>query len=947
MPNRKKCRKKQTPALVSDKKFLTDIKRLKGLALLLNSKGIFVFEYQPQKDQLTFYDDTLQAAQIIPDYLDYLFHRSPVHPDDREKVAHFMQHKTSESLEVRQNNRDGTISRKLLESVFLGRDKENHSILLGTMKDITEEKEREELLQDQARRDPLTGLYNPVAGKELINEYLTCKSPYTACGLLILDIDYFKNVNDHYGHLFGNTVLIELAQLLTGLFQDKDIIMRAGGDEFVILLKDIQHTTLMKKAMLLTKEVPKLTFPGCDYAMTCSVGACFLPENISGYTYNQLFENADWALYRAKEKGRNRYEFCDNLQRFSNKLPEIPQQEQDIDGRYLHNDIISTAFEIFERTNSFDSAILLLLKIIGLRFKLDRITIIQTDIAESSAARQYQWISPRAPEALPVKASFSKEDFLTLFHSYDEYGTTVLQYDDMGLYSPEATQLLMQGDAKTVLYAAMYCEGRYTGAISYVMCDTKRYWSKPSRSQLGELTKIISAHLAKSQAINALHQNAFTLPEYDSLTGLITFSRFHEEVERFILGGYAKSHAIIYSDIQNFKYFNQKYGYSMGDQLLKEFCNYHLAKLQDEKEVYFTRVFADQFIMFKPCDDVQKMALDITAINQDFIQQQSHQFPAMRIHIRTGIYFIEPDCLTASAAIDAANTARKTLWNSTSNDVCIYNRELELQELRRSQILNGLDLAIQQHEFQVYLQPRLSINDQKIIGAEALVRWHRPDGTILSPDAFIPLYEQNGRIVELDFYVFEQVVAFLAKNQKLGRKQVPISINASALHAGNYNTAQRYLDILNRYQIDPALTEIELTETALATNYKQVRQLFQKLQQVHIRTTLDDFGSGYSVLNTVIDIPANTIKIDRAFLDLCMSSDRGTYLLRHVISIIKGLNYRVVCEGVESSQQLEILQSTDCEEVQGFLFARPMSIEEYEAFVYGSSDTEAAPLTNK
>ena len=96
MPNRKKCRKKQTPALVSDKKFLTDIKRLKGLALLLNSKGIFVFEYQPQKDQLTFYDDTLQAAQIIPDYLDYLFHRSPVHPDDREKVAHFMQHKPSE-----------------------------------------------------------------------------------------------------------------------------------------------------------------------------------------------------------------------------------------------------------------------------------------------------------------------------------------------------------------------------------------------------------------------------------------------------------------------------------------------------------------------------------------------------------------------------------------------------------------------------------------------------------------------------------------------------------------------------------------------------------------------------------------------------------------------------------------------------------------------------------
>lgn len=266
--------------------------------------------------------------------------------------------------------------------------------------------------------------------------------------------------------------------------------------------------------------------------MSCSAGVCFLPENVSGYTYDQLFENADWALYRAKENGKNRYEFCDSLQRYellSNRTPDGAEME--IDARYLRNDVISTAFEIFEKMNSFTPAIELLMKIIGTRFSLDRITVIQTSIKNMKAGRQFQWTSPVAPEVLGEAGSFTKEDFLTLFQSYDEYGTTVLQYDNMSMYSEDAQRLLMQGEAKTVLYAAMYCEGRYTGAISYVVCGQKRYWTKQNRSQLGELTKIISAHLAKSQVLNMIHKSTVAPLEYDPLTGLLAFSIFKEETE--------------------------------------------------------------------------------------------------------------------------------------------------------------------------------------------------------------------------------------------------------------------------------------------------------------------------------------------------------------------------------------------------------------------------------
>jgi len=411
------------------------------------------------------------------------------------------------------------------------------------------------------------------------------------------------------------------------------------------------------------------------------VGICFLKENMSGYTYNQLFENADWALYRAKENGRNRYVFCDNLQRFE-LLEKDNSTKQNIDIRYLHNDIISTAFEIFEKTSSFSAAMKLLMEVIGYRFQLDRITVIRTDIKEKNAGKQYQWVSDSAPEVLNEPGSFTKDDFLTLFQSYDEYQTTVLQYDNMGMYSPEGAALLMQGEAKTVLYAAMYLEGKYTGAISYVVCREKRYWSKQNRKELGEVTKIISAHLARNLEgkRETYRENYWT--EYDSLTGLMSFSRFRIEAEHLIVGDYASSHLMLYSDFIGFKYFNQKFGYCVGDQLLKEFSNYFIEKMENEEGVYFTRVVSDQFLMLLPYEKGSDFLEIIDQMNKEFEQIQSEKFPGAKIRLRTGVYVIEPGCSSASFAIDAANEARKQITRDSEISVKLYDpSEAEKQEL--------------------------------------------------------------------------------------------------------------------------------------------------------------------------------------------------------------------------------------------------------------------------
>ncbi len=649
------------------------------LSAILKSCGMKFCEYMMKEDRLIFYDDTLTVEREIPHYMKYLQDNSSVHPEDRWIIKDFYQGKIRGEAIVRI-----LMGKKMTKLLFqvLPMEGTDPSVCLPILaKDITREKDREALLEQQAMKDSLTSLYNHFFGKELINEYLKNKDPYATCGMMVLDVDYFKHANDIYGHLFGDQVLVELAHLLVQMFDEKDVIMRAGGDEFVIFLKDISHATLVKKGMQLVKAVRDLHFEGKDYAITCSVGICFLKENMSGYTYNQLFENADWALYRAKENGRNRYVFCDNLQRFE-LLEKDNSTKQNIDIRYLHNDIISTAFEIFEKTSSFSAAMKLLMEVIGYRFQLDRITVIRTDIKEKNAGKQYQWVSDSAPEVLNEPGSFTKDDFLTLFQSYDEYQTTVLQYDNMGMYSPEGAALLMQGEAKTVLYAAMYLEGKYTGAISYVVCREKRYWSKQNRKELGEVTKIISAHLARNLEgkRETYRENYWT--EYDSLTGLMSFSRFRIEAEHLIVGDYASSHLMLYSDFIGFKYFNQKFGYCVGDQLLKEFSNYFIEKMENEEGVYFTRVVSDQFLMLLPYEKGSDFLEIIDQMNKEFEQIQSEKFPGAKIRLRTGVYVIEPGCSSASFAIDAANEARKQITRDSEISVKLYDpSEAEKQEL--------------------------------------------------------------------------------------------------------------------------------------------------------------------------------------------------------------------------------------------------------------------------
>lgn len=749
--------------------FLREGQNLERLEIILRSRGMLAFEYYPTEDTLILYNDELQVDKVIPGYAAHLCTSEMTHPEDRSVIADFFQGKREGPIEVRTKSLSGERKNRVLDGLFV--EDGGQKVLVGYTRDVTEEKERERLLEEQARRDPMTKLYNRLWGKELIEEYLQKKPLDSSCGLLLIDIDYFKEVNDTYGHLFGDQVLMELADVLHTLFERKDVVMRSGGDEFVVLLKDIDNKSLVKKVMQLLQKIRECIFEENGYSMRCSIGVCFLPENLTGYTYDQLFENADWALYQAKLNGRDRYEFCDNLQRFH----------------------------------------------------------------------------------------------------------------------------VVRGQSK-----------------------------------------IVSAHMSKGGTVKCFPKGNEAVPGYDTLTGLLTFTRFREEVHRLIVEQYANSHIMVYGDFENFRFFNKKYGYEQGDQLLKEFSNYVIEQLELGAQSYFSRVVSDQFVLFMPYEDLSEIIEKIRYINEAFARDYNIRYPESQLQIRAGIYQISENCEGASVAIDAANYARKQIIGKKDSYIKVYDDTLQKYQQLDNEIINGIDEALSQRQFQIYLQPKVSLKDGTIVGAEAQVRWYRSDGSILTPGYFIPLYERNGRIVDLDLYVFERVVEYLAKNKQLGRKQVPISINASILHASRENTVERYLKILEKHKVDPRLTEMELLESATAANYESVRTIYRLFQEAGMKTSLDDFGAGYSLIHILADIPVDTVKLDRSLLEWCDDDGRGFYLLQQIVNMVKGLGYDVLCEGVENEKQVEILKKTGCDHVQGYLFYKPMPITEFEKIMYES-----------
>ena len=283
--------------------------------------------------------------------------------------------------------------------------------------------------------------------------------------------------------------------------------------------------------------------------------------------------------------------------------------------------------------------------------------------------------------------------------------------------------------------------------------------------------------------------------------------------------------------------------------------------------------------------------------------------------------------LPVSVICDRGFMAIRSIRDNYECNIAYYTEKMKQKQMQDCLLENRFESAIKNKEFVAYFQPKYDVKTERITGAESLVRWINPDGSMVMPGDFIPLYEKDGLIVKLDEYIFRYVCEFQRELMKKGQELIPISVNLSRTSIHHSDIVERYMKIVEENGIPFSCVPVELTETATLNNV-MIRDFTEKLVNAGFALHMDDFGSGYSSLITLSELPFNTLKIDKSLVD-CIHQQKGRMVVQQVIILAHGLGMKVVAEGVETADQLELLKEMECDNIQGFYYSRPLPKAEF------------------
>lgn len=432
----------------------------------------------------------------------------------------------------------------------------------------------------------------------------------------------------------------------------------------------------------------------------------------------------------------------------------------------------------------------------------------------------------------------------------------------------------------------------------------------------------------------------------DPVTQGFTKARFDQEIKKLMKN--FKPFTYVVLDIRKFKLINDISGSKGGDEVLY-YVYQCINKYLDEDE-FTARLQADYFELVLHTTKKEKISEKLLAIAEEINKFNNTRENPYYLPIDCGIYVV--DQVTDDLVIirDRANSARKNNKeiNQTHLCSCVYYNDLErLQMVQEKEIDNAMEKALENEEFSVYLQPKVDISSNKVAGAEALIRWNSPTMGFLSPDKFIPYFEKTGFIVKLDEFVFEKVCQQIRRWLDEGKEAVPISVNLSRRDLYDKKYLERYKAIQEKYQVPSHLLEIEFTETLFFENYELLKQAIEEVHEAGYLCSIDDFGSGYSSLGLLKEIPVDILKLDKIFFD-DISNTRGDIVVEHVIALAKDLNMLTIAEGVETVIQVEQLQKMKCDLIQGYVYYKPMTIDDFDKIVeHGYEIISISNQTNK
>lgn len=424
---------------------------------------------------------------------------------------------------------------------------------------------------------------------------------------------------------------------------------------------------------------------------------------------------------------------------------------------------------------------------------------------------------------------------------------------------------------------------------------------------LGDNEQVVMQNMME-QAVKLMDH---TPDEVDKLTGISNRIRFYDQTQVAIQDLY-NNYAIVLLDIERFKNINDIHGIAEGDQVLR-----FVARVLQEtygNQNNYARLHSDMFVFYMSYDKKGEIIKEIEKLRKK-ISNNPFQYD---IVTKFGIYLVNDRSIPVNLMCDRAMMAERTVKGNIMKFCAFYDEHYREEMLRAGQIEQDMEKALTEHQYQMYLQPKYRLKDNSLCGAEVLCRWQHPEKGLIPPNDFIPLFEKNGFILKLDEYMWEEACKNIRRWLDQGRSVVPISVNISRYHIQHNDLEKALMELIHKYDLTPDM----------------LNRVLDRLQKLGFKLEVDDFGSGFSSLNLIRNISVDTIKIDKEFLDSEIASEKGKIVVNHTIGMAKDLHLQVIAEGVETKAHVDFLKNSNCDIAQGFYFAKPMPVPEFERIAF-------------
>lgn len=785
--------------------------------------------------------------------------------------------------------------------------------------------DRDKALQEKVRRDPLTKLLNKMEIQREVTSYIE-DNPTTTSIMFLIDIDNFKGINDNFGHTFGDTVLMDVANVIRSQFRVDDLVGRVGGDEFLVFMKNASVEKAQEKAEKLCSVLSReYSGENVNYRISSSIGLAVYRSTED--TYASMFEKADHAMYRAKQGGKDGYELASTADTGSMRNESI-----NIDRREMINqkdqEFLAFAVSLMTHAKNLEGSLNMLLKKIADRYDLDFVAVFEEDEVEEHLTMTNYFARRKLITDNRIFAKMHMENVRI------KPGQCVIltheQLVNAGHVYPDEDGLEVKSN---VSFSAVIGKFEYIGdrigEVMYLTKNEQKQWTTSEIELFKELTRTMAIFVSLRFRVDESHAQIQNIQMRDQLTNLYNQESFRRQVAKVMAKADPdRIYAIEYLDINNFGYVNENYGYKVGDSILK------MLAADVSSQPYFVvgcRLYSDFFLILTADENRELLEEHLRKRNQRFTNMQNHQYPNSGMGVTAGVYILENTKMDIDLAIENANLAWKHAKRAGARQIIFYTPDLRTLRVEEQKVVGEFFEALYRDDFQMYLQPKFLLGKEIIYGAEALARWKKQDGTIVPPAYFIDSLEKIGYITELDFYIFEEVLKTLDKWNRQRRRKIIVSTNFSGRHfEGNGEEfLNRIAHIMSKYTVLPSNIEIEVTEGILVKNVEVLKNCMNRLHEMGFRIAIDDFGTGYSSLSMLADMPADVIKIDKSFINVGMT-DQKLKLLCEIGRMVKILGKDIIIEGVETKAQEQFLIDGGFECGQGFLCNRPVSLGEFE-----------------